>query len=158
MVSLSAMRDRLELIDEEDSSPTYACDLAAATREIIDGALPSGIYHRTNAGSCTWYGFAKEIFRITGWRGAAVPVPASAFPRPATRPAYSMLRSTKLPPMRRWEEALREYLAEIRNPNISARGGSPPKDGHSALGGEIRNSAQGGCASGAKSEGQKFKT
>lgn len=113
MVSLSATKDRLELIDEEVSSPTYAPDLAHATRHIIDCALPSGIYHRTNAGSCTWYGFAKEILRISNWRGTAVPVPASAFPRPAKRPAFSMLRTTKLLPMRRWEEALAEYLTTV---------------------------------------------
>lgn len=113
MVTLSATKNRLELIDEEVSSPTYAPDLAHATRHIIDCALPSGIYHRTNAGSCTWYGFAKEILRISNWRGTAVPVPASAFPRPAKRPAFSMLRTTKLLPMRRWEEALAEYLTTV---------------------------------------------
>lgn len=119
MVSLSATKDRLELIDEEVSSPTYAPDLAVATREIIEHVFPSGTYHRTNAGSCTWYGFAKEIFQITGWRGTVVPVPASAFPRPATRPAYSVLQTTKLPPLRPWQEALGEYLREtskILNP------------------------------------------
>jgi len=124
MIALSATKDRLELIDEEVSSPTYAPDLAVATREIVglqekrpQGSFPMtpGVYHRTNDGSCTWFGFAKEIFRITGWRGSAVPVPASAFPRPAKRPAFSVLRTTKLPPMRRWEEALAEYLSKISN-------------------------------------------
>ncbi|MDO8599049.1 MAG: dTDP-4-dehydrorhamnose reductase [bacterium] len=110
MVALSTTKDRLEIVDEEIASPTYAPDLAAATREMIERALPSGIYHRTNTGSCTWYGFAQEIFTRIGWRGTLVPVSASTYPRPAKRPAYSVLRSTKIPPMRRWEDALAEYL------------------------------------------------
>lgn len=106
-----ATRDRIEVVDAETASPTYAPDLAAATRALIAGA-PPGVYHRTNDGSCTWYEFAREIFRITGWSGTLVPIPASAYPRPAVRPVSSILRTTKLPPMRRWEDALREYLAE----------------------------------------------
>lgn len=113
MVALSAMKDRLEVVDEEVSSPTYTSDLAAATRALVESDAPAGIYHRTNDGACTWYGFAREIFRITGWRGTLVPVSASAYPRPAKRPAHSVLRSTKLPPMRRWEEALAEYLSSL---------------------------------------------
>lgn len=114
MVALSATKDRLEIVDEGIASPTYAPDLAAATRGMIERVLPSGIYHRTNAGSCTWYGFAQEILLRIGWCGTLVPVPASTYPRPAKRPACSVLRSTKIPPMRRWEDALAKYLAELQ--------------------------------------------
>jgi len=110
MLALSAEKDRLEVVDGEESSPTYAPDLARATRALIERGAPSGVYHRTNDGYCTWFGFAAAIFRITGWRGTLVPVAASAYPRPAKRPASVVLRTTKLPPMRRWEDALAEYL------------------------------------------------
>ncbi|MFH1098982.1 MAG: dTDP-4-dehydrorhamnose reductase [Candidatus Uhrbacteria bacterium] len=110
MVALSRTRDRIEVINEEVSSPTYVVDLAAATRAILDHKLSSGIYHRTNDGACTWFDFAQEIFRVIGWRGELTPIPASAYPRPACRPALSILQTTKLPPLRRWEDALTEYL------------------------------------------------
>lgn len=110
MVALSATRDRIEVVDAETSSPTYAPDLASATHAMVMDQRPSGIYHRTNDGACTWYGFAQEIFRQIDWRGELVPVAASAFPRPAARPPHSVLQTTKLPPLRRWENSLEEYL------------------------------------------------
>lgn len=110
MIILSKTRERIEAVDAEMASPTYAPDLAVATHAIVMDQCPSGIYHRTNDGVCTWYGFAQEIFRQIDWRGELVPVSADAFPRPAARPAYSVLQTTKLPPLRRWEIALEEYI------------------------------------------------
>ncbi len=111
MILLSKRRSTLTVVDDELSSPTYAPDLAHRTREIIDADQPYGIYHVTNQGCCTWFGFAKEIFTQRGWHGTLLPVPSSTFPRPARRPRYSMLLNTKLPPLRPWQEALKEYLA-----------------------------------------------
>lgn len=100
----------LNLIDEEVSSPTYVVDLARVTRELIESGKPSGIYHRTNDGACTWYGWAKKIFEIAGLPVKLNPVPASNFPRPAPRPKFSALLTTKLPPLRPWGESLKEFL------------------------------------------------
>lgn len=110
MIALSKTRDRIEAVDAEMSSPTYVPDLAAATHAILMNQCSSGIYHRTNDGACTWYEFAQEIFRQINWRGELISVSASAFPRPAARPSYSVLQTTKLPPLRRWEDALEEYI------------------------------------------------
>ncbi len=110
MLALAKTKTEIEVVDEEVSSPTYARDLAAATREIIEKKLPFGIYHRTNGGSCTWYEFAGEIFKITGKNVKINPVPASRFPRAAKRPKYAVLLNTKLPAMRDWKKALREFL------------------------------------------------
>jgi len=110
MVELAKTRDELDVVDEEVSSPTYACDLAKRTREILDGDQGYGIYHGANSGSCTWYGLAQEIFKIIEKDVKINPVPASKFPRPAKRPAYGVLLNTKLPEARSWQEALREYL------------------------------------------------
>lgn len=111
MLAQRALRDRIDVVDAEVASPTYVSDLARATRAMVDERLPRGTYHRTNDGSCTWYAFAREIFRITGWTGTVAPVPPSAYARPAPRPACSVLRTTKLPPLRRWEQALAECLS-----------------------------------------------
>lgn len=110
MLKCAEERDCLELVDEELSSPTYACDLARRTREIIEWKKPFGIYHVTNEGSCTWYGWAKKIFELSGKSVRLIPVGADRFPRPAKRPKYSILLNTKLPPIRKWEEALADYL------------------------------------------------
>ena len=110
MLELGKTKSTMDLVDDEMDAPTYAPDLAAATRRLFDENLPFGIYHITNSGACTWYGFGKKIFALAGLSVQATSVPGSAFPRPARRPAYSLLTSTKLPPLRPWEEALEEYL------------------------------------------------
>lgn len=99
------------LVDEEVSSPTYAPDLARATRRLFDEKRPFGIYHLTNSGSCTWYGFGKKALELAGLDQAkAVPISGEGLARAAKRPAFSVLVNTKLPKMRPWEEALAEYL------------------------------------------------
>ncbi|MDD4995658.1 MAG: dTDP-4-dehydrorhamnose reductase [Patescibacteria group bacterium] len=113
MLELAQTKSELDLIDEEVSSPTYAPDLAKRTREIIDGKKGFGIYHGANRGSCTWYGFAEAIFKTKGIDIKLNPVPAGKFPRPAARPAFSVLLNTKLPEARTWQEALWEYLASF---------------------------------------------
>lgn len=114
MLKLGKEKGELDVIDEETSSPTFVKDLARATIELIKSKAPYGIYHRTNSGACTWYGWAKKIFELAGLNIKLNPVPASRFPRSAVRPKYSMLLTTKLPPLRRWEEALEEYLESIK--------------------------------------------
>ena len=110
MLDLARSRSELEVVDEELSCPTYAVDLARRTKYIVEHKLPYGIYHCANSGAVTWYGFAQEIFKISGKNVKLNPVPASRFPRPAQRPAYGILLNTKLPAMRSWPEALREFL------------------------------------------------
>ncbi|MDO8425170.1 MAG: dTDP-4-dehydrorhamnose reductase [bacterium] len=110
IIERAAASDRLEVVDDERASPTYAPDLAQATRDLVARTTESGIYHRTNDGACTWYRFAQEALTCAGWRGTLVPVSASQFPRAARRPTHSVLRTTKLPPLRGWEQALAEYL------------------------------------------------
>ncbi|MFA5128374.1 MAG: dTDP-4-dehydrorhamnose reductase [Patescibacteria group bacterium] len=110
MLKCAEEKDCLELVDEEVSSPTYVLDLAKRTREIIEWEKPFGIYHVTNSGCCTWYGWAKKTFELSGKSIKLAPVGAERFPRPAKRPKYSVLLNTKLPPMRKWEEALLDYL------------------------------------------------
>jgi len=110
MLRLADEKKELELVDEELSSPTCAVDLARRTREIIEWQKPFSIYHVTNSGACTWCGWAKKIFELSGKSVKMIRVGADKFPRPAKRPKYSVLLNTKLPPMRSWESALEEYL------------------------------------------------
>lgn len=110
MLNLSKTKKEINVVDEELSCPTYAPDLAMRVKKIIEEKHPFGIYHATNSGACTWHGFTKEIFSINNIKTIIKPVPTSFFPRPAQRPRYSILLNTKLPAMRSWQEALKEYL------------------------------------------------
>lgn len=110
MIELAKTKKEINVVNEELSRPTYAPDLGQRTKEIIDWKKPFGIYHVTNVGACTWYDFAKEIFTIKKISVKIKPVAASFFSREAARPKYSILLNTKLPSMRNWQEALKEYL------------------------------------------------
>lgn len=100
----------MQFVDEEKAGPTWVDDLAAFTRTLLEQNQPGGVYHGTNGGQCTWFGFAQEILRQIGSSLPITPVPGSTFPRPAARPAYSVLVSTKVPQMRDWKLALAAYL------------------------------------------------
>ncbi len=112
MLSLAAKHDTIQAVDEELSCPTYALDLAQRTKQIIEEKKAFGIYHTTNTGACTWYGFAKEIFRIKDIDVKLKPVSGEVFPREAERPMYSVLRNTKLPAQRSWQIALEAFLKD----------------------------------------------
>lgn len=113
MIELGRTKETINLVDEEKDCVTYAPDLAAEVFALVDSNAPYGIYHITNEGACTWFEFGNEIFRLTGSKIIASPVPASAFPRPARRPRTSELLNTKRGPLRSWREALCEYIASI---------------------------------------------
>lgn len=104
-------KTHLDLVDEEVGCITYAPDLVKLTHGIIDGQKPFGIYHGANSGVCSWYEWAREIFKLKNINIDTVPVSGDKFPRPAKRPMYSELLNTKLPKQRNWEEALKEYLS-----------------------------------------------
>lgn len=112
MLRVGRERDSLKVKDDEYVSPTYARDLALAIVEIAEGGL-YGVYHVTNAGSCSWYEFAREIFEVAGVEVEVAPVPSSAYPLPAARPANGLLSDLGNPAggvRRHWREALVEYL------------------------------------------------
>lgn len=103
-------KEKLDVVDEEVSAPTFAFDLANSTKEILESKQDFGTYHIINEGSCTWYEFASEIFKISNKQVVLNKVTTDAFPRPAKRPAFSVLNNNKFKKLRSWQEALGEYL------------------------------------------------
>ncbi len=104
----------LRVVNDQTGSPTYAPDLAQAIRELA-GLRLSGFVHVTNAGQCTWYEFAREIVRLAGLDVPVTPVTTAAFPRPARRPAYSVMDNSRYVaavgrPLRTWQEAVAAHL------------------------------------------------
>lgn len=112
MLKLSETRNELEVVDEELSCFTYTIDLARATKELIEEEKEFGIYHIVNEGAVTWYEGALELFKLAGKSINVKPVSGDKFPRPAKRPEYSVLKNTKLKPLRDYKEALKEYLVK----------------------------------------------
>lgn len=115
MLALARDKKEIEAVDEELANFTFASDLARQTKTLIENNVklyPYGIYHITNEGRpLTWCGAAKVLFEMVGLSDIKVSsVPASHFPRPAKRPRYSILLNTKLPPLRSWDKALKEFL------------------------------------------------
>jgi len=110
MLSLVEKREPIKVVDDQIGSPTYAPDLAQATFDLITSKKESGIYHRTNSETTSWYGFAKEIFKVFNKEVRVKPCATDEFPRKAARPAFSILKSTKLPLLRSWKEALQDYF------------------------------------------------
>ena len=110
ILELSEKSEQAEVIEDEINGITYAVDLAGRIKLLLSQEYPFGTYHITNAGEASWYDFAKEIFKIKKPDFKVVPVHSSQFPRKAIRPKKSVLINTKLPGLRSWQEALREYL------------------------------------------------
>ncbi len=109
MLRLGKERDSIKVKYDEFISPTYARDLAQGIADVVDGHL-YGVYHLTNAGSCSWYEFARQIFELTDLKVEVIPVPGSEYPLPAARPANGVLSNLGSLKLRHWREALADYL------------------------------------------------
>ena len=107
MLSL-ADKPELKVVDDQVGCPTWTVDLANAIIKIIENK-PYGTYHTCGGGSTSWYGFAKEIFTRAKLNVNLNPCTTDEFPRPAKRPAYSIMNNDGL--CRDWKEALQDYLA-----------------------------------------------
>jgi dTDP-4-dehydrorhamnose reductase len=109
MLRVAAERDVLKVKDDEFVSPTNARDLAEGIIRIIESE-GYGLYHLTNAGSCSWYEFTREIFRLANVSTELAPIPGSEYPLPAARPANGVLSALGSPELRPWPAALADYL------------------------------------------------
>ncbi|MFD8388624.1 dTDP-4-dehydrorhamnose reductase [Streptomyces sp. NPDC059680] len=116
MIRLESVRDTVDVVEDQRGQPTWTVDLADRLvrlgRAGLAGSAPGGVYHGTSGGETTWFGLAREVFRLLGADpGRVRPTTSTAFPRPAPRPAYSVLgherwRRTGIEPIRPWREAL----------------------------------------------------
>jgi dTDP-4-dehydrorhamnose reductase len=122
MLRLASERDSLSVVSDQIGTPTNAVDLAEALLKIItscetesvrlSGVEFFGIYNFSNEGHCSWYDFAAAIFRENNISINLNPIPSSAYPTPAKRPAYSVLDKSKIKKtfgieIKNWEESLK---------------------------------------------------
>ena len=113
MLRLGAERDEVAVVDDQRGSPTYVGHLAAAVRQLLD--RPPGLWHLSAAGDCTWAGFAEAIFEDAGLDCRVRPISTAELGRPASRPAYSVLRSERpdAPVLPQWRDGLRTCLERL---------------------------------------------
>ena len=123
MLALEAGRETVSVVDDQRGQPTWTGDLADRLVRLglaaLAGRAPAGVYHGTSAGETSWYGLAREVFRLAGADpGRVLPTTSEAYPRPAPRPAYSVLGHARwaasgVPPIRHWRDALAEAFPAL---------------------------------------------
>ena len=118
MLRLAESQKEINVVNDQIGSPTYTYDLAVLLVDMVE-TEKYGRYHATNEGLCTWYEFAKEIFRQAGADVKVNPVSSDEFPAKAKRPHNSRMDKSKLVqngfrPLPTWQDALKRYLEIIR--------------------------------------------
>jgi dTDP-4-dehydrorhamnose reductase len=113
ILRLAADRDELNVVDDQVGCPTFTGHLAVGLVELAGRRVP-GVVHLAGTGSCSWHRFAQEIVSLAGLECQVKPVPTTEMPRPAPRPAYSVLgteRAAEIPALPSWSEGLREFIS-----------------------------------------------
>jgi len=113
MLTLGAERDEVSVVTDQIGCPTWSVHLAGALVELAERPSETGIHHIAGAGSCSWNELALEVFDRAGIDCRVLPTTSDAFPRPAPRPAYSVLGSERSDPLSlpAWQDGVAEYLA-----------------------------------------------
>jgi dTDP-4-dehydrorhamnose reductase len=115
ILRLAGERERLTVVEDQVGCPTFTGHLGAALVELAERGdrAPRGVLHVAGAGQCSWFEFAREIVAADPAVDCEVaPVRTAEFPRPAPRPAYSVLRSERgAPVLPDWRQGLKEYMA-----------------------------------------------
>lgn len=119
MLKLMQEKEEINVVNDQMGSPTYASDLAEAILQILSsGKWEPGIYHYCNDGIISWYDFAVAIKEFTGNNCKVNPIPTTAFPTAAKRPAFSVLNTGKIQDtykirIKDWKESLGACIREI---------------------------------------------
>ncbi len=117
MLKLARERPEIRVVDDEILTPTYTRDIAHQVLKLVEHRA-AGLFHGTAHGACSWYEFASQIFAMTGTKTNLQKARPGEFLAKVARPSYSVLdnaglRRLNLDIMPRWQDGLRDYLAEI---------------------------------------------
>jgi len=123
VLRLASQRDTLDVVTDQVGQPTWTLALARRLAELgaasLDGRAAPGVYHATASGRTSWYGLARAVFEEAGLDPDRVrPTTSEAFPRPAPRAAFSVLRDTRfaalgLPPLPEWRTMLADAFTRL---------------------------------------------
>lgn len=113
MLRLASGDGPVNVVDDQHGQPTWTADVARQIVALVNSGAPAGVYHATSSGRATWYELAREVFALAGaGPGRVRPVTSAEFPRPAPRPAWSVLghrawARAGLAPIGDWRASLR---------------------------------------------------
>lgn len=118
VLNWSKMRDKLSIVDDQVSAPTYSMDLAEFSWKLIQ-TEKFGLYHITNEGIASKYDQAKYVLEKIGWKGTLGRAKTADFNLPAKRPAYSKLDSSKVEKLLgekipTWQSGIDRFLEEMK--------------------------------------------
>jgi dTDP-4-dehydrorhamnose reductase len=119
MIRMERDRPAVDVVDDQRGQPTWTVDVAGRIVALVTSGAPAGVYHATSSGETTWFGLAREVYRLLGADPDRVrPVGSAAYPRPAPRPAYSVLghdawSRVGLRPIADWKTALRQAFPAL---------------------------------------------
>jgi dTDP-4-dehydrorhamnose reductase len=114
MLALAQKNKEIKVVNDQIGSPTYVNDLTETIIRLFDKRI--GIYHVSNSGSCSWYEFAKAIFKEAGFDSNLVlPISTEDYGALAARPRYSVMAHKALmrenvKPLRTWNDALKTFI------------------------------------------------
>jgi len=118
MLQLTQNRDQIRVVNDQRGRPTDVTPLAANTAKLLEHDA-GGLFHVTDGGECTWYDFACEIVKLSGHQCRVGPCTSDEFPRPAPRPAYSVLDLTQteslIGAMGPWKKNLASTIKAIQD-------------------------------------------
>ncbi|PST84064.1 dTDP-4-dehydrorhamnose reductase [Pedobacter yulinensis] len=126
MLRLGAERSELNVIADQVGTPTYAIDLAHVLCKIIRSEQrPFGLYHYSNEGVASWYDFAVAIFELGGLEVKVNPIPGTAYPTKAKRPAFSVMDKSKIKEafgieIPHWRQSLARCITAIHKQDLSS--------------------------------------
>lgn len=123
MRNLTSSRPEIKVVADQYGSPTYAGDLAGAIAEIIEGGKlhKTGVYNYSNLGACSWFDFAVEIAKESGYNSCKIsPCTTEKYPTKAQRPPYSVLEKSKFIEnfeisIPEWRKSLAKCIKQLNN-------------------------------------------
>lgn len=116
---VAAERGALSVVDDQVGQPTWTRDVVDLVLRLVAAGAPAGTYHATSTGQTSWFGFARRVVAAAGLDPEIVsPTDTGSFPRPAPRPAYSVLghgalAAVGVAPIGDWAERWREASAVV---------------------------------------------
>jgi dTDP-4-dehydrorhamnose reductase len=115
MLRLAEDRDEVSVVDDQRGCPTYVGHLADAVHELVGAGVEPGIWHLAAGGDCTWADLAEAIFEEAGVDCRVRRITTEELGRPASRPAYGVLRSERpeAPTLPHWRDGLRDCLVKL---------------------------------------------
>lgn len=116
MIKLAKEKGEVRVVNDQILTPTYTKNVAENLLMLLK-TNNYGLYHMTAEGSCSWWEFACEIFKLLKMKVKCLPVTSEEYKTRAKRPAYSVLENAALKKlginrMKDWKEGLKSYLKE----------------------------------------------